>query len=597
MRSAAFPGGGGANVQPLAAQPMVVAVDLNEWVRFDQPGEYRVTVHSRRAGVRIQSSQRINAVSNELRVTLVPASPEWQQQTLQNALAGLNNPATRVTAAKTLRYLGTEAAAREMAHYTQDPDCRLGVIGSPFRSAAVQEMRKLLRDPGTSIDHQFLDTLTLLSIPDTPGNHTQDFTQISSHLQEELLQAISLKRGEALMASVRTAMESPHAAEPEVRQALTDVLLANFDSLSPMQQSELVRNPATVLERPLLVPLLRKMAERYQEFAQPQSPEAVTANQIAGEALLEWYSADPVNARPAILREILRPQPRFSVDVLGILPDQELAEAEQPLVAHFEAATDRFALRNLAALIARYAGASEESKLLGHLDRDLAAGLCDTQAPLLAWLLRVDPERARRRLEMPSGACRLSLAEVGKLQPGPLVEGLAIRALDGPDGFAIADATAYLTDYGSAGAEDALWSHFADWSKRWTGHESQLSVSAPDVRVGQSLMQALIMGSGWIVSDAKFLRMADLALLPGQRQQITQYMQIWRSRPWLLRSAGLGQYQIGWYRALSIDAAKKKLQQFPRGSEFRWIAQGLPTDSAVFKELAQFAALHGCKIW
>jgi hypothetical protein len=597
FRSVSYLGGVRTSLQPLGALPMVAPINLNEWVRFDQPGEYRVTVRSRRVNPRLQPSQRITAISNELRLTIVAATPEWQQETLQRAVAALNNPATRFAAGQTLRYLGTEAAVREMAHHAQDQECRLGLASSPFRAAGLQEMRKLLRDPDIAIDRQFLDTLALLSVPDTPGSHIQDFNLISDRLQQELISVISLKQGPAVMASVRTILESPRGVQPEVRQALTDVLIANFDSLSIIEQANLLRNPMTPIDRPLMVPLLRKMAERYQDFPQAQSGEAMTFNRLAGDALVEWYSFDAVGARPAIIREILRPNPRFGIDVLGILPEKELPEVEKPLVANFEAAADRLAAHNIATLIGRYAGAGSEATLLAHLDHDLAAGICDTEAPLLAWLLRVHPEQAQARLEKPAKGCRISLAEIGRLQSGKVLEALAIQALDSADGFAVADGAAYLQDYGSADAEDAIWAHFDAWSKQWTGNESRLNSSQQDVRAGQGLLQALIMGNAWLVSDTKLRRMLDLAVGQGQRQQVQQYIQIWRNRPWIVRGSGYDQFQIGWYHSLSIDAAKRKLAQFPKASEFRWIAQGLPTDPTTFKELAQSVADHGSKLW
>lgn len=593
FRSVNFPGGPYSSFQPLPAQPFVLSEDLNDWVRFDQPGEYRIAVRSYR--VRMQT-----LLSNELALTIVAATPEWQQETLQRALTGIDNPVTRFASAKALRDLGTEAAAREMAKRTQDQECRLGLIGSPFRSAGLEEMRKRMRDPSAPIDRQFLDTLAFLTIPEKPGQHFQEYIDSSARLQQELLTMIPLKKGPALTASVRAILENPRGVTPDVRQSLSDILLANFDDLPVMEQADLLRNPATAPERAILPAMLRKIAERYQEFPQPQSIDALNFNRVCGDALVEWYELDPVGARPAIVREILRPNPRFSLDVLGILPDRELPEIEPKLVEHFKAATDRVAARNLAALIARYAGTGAETELLARLDQETAGGVCDTQAPLLAWLIRVDPQQAAQRLQKsgaPGNTCRVSLAEIGKVQPGAALENLAVKALDSADGNAVADGASYLQDNGSAAAEATLWSHFDAWSARWKGHEPQLNVSMPDVRAGQGLFQALLMGNGWLMSDAKLQRLSDLSIQPALRQQAEQYRRIWQNKPWLIRAVGYDQYQIGWYHAASVVVAKRKLSQFPKGTELRWIMQGLPSDSADFKELAQFASQYGVRIW
>jgi hypothetical protein len=289
--------------------------------------------------------------------------------------------------------------------------------------------------------------------------------------------------------------------------------------------------------------------------------------------------------------------------VLGILPEQELPAVDQALAAHLESAesaNNRAAARNIAFLIGRYATAAAETELVARLDRDVSAGLCDTQGPLLAWLLRVDPEHARPRLEntgKPGNRCRLSLAEIGKLHQDSILESLATKALDGPDAAAVPDAAAYLADYGSASAEEALWSHFADWSKRWRDREAALSPFAPDAQVGQSLLQALVAGHSWLMSDTKLRRLADLAVGAPMRQQAEQYLRMWQQRPWMVAPIGYGQFQIGWYRAASMQAAKEKLQQFPKGTEFRWILQELPNEPAELHELAEFAMWQGLRLW
>jgi hypothetical protein len=81
------------------------------------------------------------------------------------------------------------------------------------------------------------------------------------------------------------------------------------------------------------------------------------------------------------------------------------------------------------------------------------------------------------------------------------------------------------------------------------------------------------------------------------RQQVEQYIRMWQQKPWMVTSAGYGQFQIGWYHAVSMKAAKEKLQQFPKGTELRWGLQGLPGEPADLHELAEFAMNHGVRLW
>src|SRR5579862_1793518 len=68
----------------LKSKPVELSLDLNQWVRFDQPGVYRVKVLSHRvccAGSNI-GSNRGALQSNVIELRIVPATPEWQDAML-----------------------------------------------------------------------------------------------------------------------------------------------------------------------------------------------------------------------------------------------------------------------------------------------------------------------------------------------------------------------------------------------------------------------------------------------------------------------------------------------------------------------------------
>ena len=76
--------GGLTNFKFLTTEPWTIKVNLNEWVRFTQPGDYRIVVFSGRLGVRDPSNtfgaSPITARSNEVALKIVPANPEWQKE-------------------------------------------------------------------------------------------------------------------------------------------------------------------------------------------------------------------------------------------------------------------------------------------------------------------------------------------------------------------------------------------------------------------------------------------------------------------------------------------------------------------------------------
>lgn len=67
---------GGGGLPPPPTTPLQVRLDLNEWVRFDEAGDYTVKVMSHR--VEGSSAGRIAVVSGAIELHIVPASPEWQ---------------------------------------------------------------------------------------------------------------------------------------------------------------------------------------------------------------------------------------------------------------------------------------------------------------------------------------------------------------------------------------------------------------------------------------------------------------------------------------------------------------------------------------
>jgi hypothetical protein len=99
-------------------------------------------------------------VSNPVLLTIVAPTPDWQHETLDDALAvlsqsyeisallGLPSPRGRREALRVLRFLGTAEAARELAHLIDDRDCGngdclLGLAGSPARKVALEELSKV----------------------------------------------------------------------------------------------------------------------------------------------------------------------------------------------------------------------------------------------------------------------------------------------------------------------------------------------------------------------------------------------------------------------------------------------------------------------
>jgi hypothetical protein len=616
--------------QTLSAKPMVIRRELNDSVRFTRPGEYRIRVKTGRVG-RIGGTlqQAFLLQADETTLNIVEATPEWQQQTLERAVTMLNDPGStgmaaqekRSDAMKTLRYLGTKAAGVELARRVNEPllttDCMLGIAGSPARQEVAAEMRTMMADPDFPVSSHFLSTMSVAALPAEPsGDIPAQREALETKYRVELASLLSSKRNEALAASALSIVEEAAMRSleltPEVKKKTSEALAASYDKLPLRDQASLFQYRWRALDPQTMLPLLRKVARRYTDFEDPRRMDAYESIGASAAALEHWYELDPAEARPAIIEEILRPRPRFNSSVLGLLPDKELPEVGPPLVERLRETEDPHVAGNIASLIHRYADSSVEPQLTAYLDERLDKLACEVQEPLLAYLLKQDPAAARPLLEKslaPRGDdrswCYKSMfTGLSKLQNSLLLEELAIPALEHPDAVVVAQAAGYLKDHGSAAAEEPLLNRFAAWSKQWKEREAELdSTTGPNLETlqassaGWQLMESVALGQGWLADQATLQRLAALSVGPRQRQAAELYLSASEARPVRIEATGSDTItlDIARYQRLSLDAAKEKLKQFPRGTRFVWNGNGDGADRA-FAELSKIATTAGMEI-
>jgi hypothetical protein len=89
--------GGLTGFQFLTSEPWTIKLNLNEWLRFTRPGEYRLVISSNRVATRDPSSafgtSPVTARSNEIVLKIVPADPAWQKRVFTEAVEKLDAPA------------------------------------------------------------------------------------------------------------------------------------------------------------------------------------------------------------------------------------------------------------------------------------------------------------------------------------------------------------------------------------------------------------------------------------------------------------------------------------------------------------------------
>ena len=633
-------GGGLTSFQFLRPAPWTIKLNLNEWVRFTQPGEYRLIISSSRVAVRDQSepsgTSLVTARSNEITLKIVAADPVWQKRIVKDAVANLDAPpplkanqmeqyaTSRRQAVETLRFLGTVDAVREMAKRLRGEDpsgldhiCMMGLISSPERSVARTALEEALADPDHPVDSNFLYALRMVhsdtNVPNANWRETQQ------RVVEELIAALPSKRGKALSISLSTAVNQAwnlNALPQQTTDKLVGQLVSLFDQLPLNEQSNLLSFSWAKIKSPEMLPILKRYAQSYRDFPQMRETNAHTSLQLSASALRGWYELDPAGARPAVITEITRPRPRFDARILGLLPDKTLPEVDFALAEHFVASEDLDGKSNLASLIARYATDAILPQIIKELDPKIGKWACAIQNPILAYVLRVSPVSAQPRIEKAIAArgaeftaCNLSLFQtISEIQDDPILEDIGIKSLDDPDPQVAMTAATMLGKFGSPAAESAIWQRYASWNQQWAGRESELNTTFADgisdkvyhLGLGLNLVQALATGQSWLADKSELQRLSQLTKVRRIQQQLDGYLKIWENQPLTISvddaSSAVGFHaQIAQYEFRSMDALKKKLTQFPSGTNFLLSispVESRANDQTVM-ELRTFLSRHG----
>jgi hypothetical protein len=630
-------GGGLTGFSFLSAEPWTIVLNLNEWVRFTRPGNYRLVVTSNRVGVKDSSSplgaSSITVRSNDVILRILPATKVWQRMTLSGALAILDQRSSpkpqdmeryttsRRQALETLRFLGTADAAKELAKRLRGEDsggldyvCMLGLISSPEREAVKSALEKELANP----DHPITDTFiyTLRSINTDPSD--QEWREVQRKAVEDLVAALPAKRGKALTVSLSTALNEAWNSG-DVSKQTTDRLIEQtvlmFDQLPAEAQNLLLTYRWDKIAGPKMLPILRRVAEVYHDYPEMREVNAYQSLQISASALQHWYELDPVGARPAIIREVTRPRPRFDARVLGVLPDKTLPEADVPLAENLTASTDFEGLANIASLIARYASDAILPQVTAKLDPSLGKWGCAIQDPLLAYVLRVDPQGARVRIEEAVAArgkdftaCNRGLFQgISEIHYDQVLEEIGIHSLDDPDPQVAETAATMLGKYGSPAAETALLQRFRDWSASWAGQESELDLTFADqagekiyqLGLGENLAQALATGKSWLSDEHTLERLLQFTRVKRVHDQLDQWLKIWQNQPFVIsvddNSPSSLCLRVAQYEFHSMDYLEEKLSQFAPGTKFSLATS--PTTSPgrdhALMELRNFFSSHG----
>lgn len=509
----------------LGDKPIVLNIDLNQWVRLERPGHYMVHALFEAMG---PQRQDVDIESNQIGIDIIAADPQWPAQELANDVAILNSTLSkiesqafeaRMSAARRIAYLDTPAAVREMARWLGTADIQTaqvlqdGLRSSQHGPEAIIAMKEVLRSPSEPVPPIFLRTLAALD-------------KTSKELQSVLAEVVDQKQGAAKAISIKTLLDnmSAESVPPKLRSEIA----ALFPELPTSQQSELLSYHWKKIEAPEMVPVLRQIYEAAPQSRYPEDP-------LFASAVERLYELDTSRTRALLLEEMTLPDPRLPYRTLAMLPDATLPELDDTLLDHLQHNGGRPAEE----LIARYSTksilgpvkdfyAKRDAEMRSRIttNPNIAAPACEP--PLVAYFLRVDPasgEKVLRQLladrSYTMGRCWLGIiGQTAFYYSGFVWERVAIDALQDPAVPVKIDAVKSLGQYGSPAAKSAIFDAFRYWHEWWENRGEQNDES---LRLEQAFVEATTRPKNWTPADSDLTTIRDLCLTEGCKSQVPQH--------------------------------------------------------------------------
>ena len=616
--------GGFSSLGVLSSRPTVMHLNVNEWVRFDQPGSYTVVVTSHRVTDTLDANRSIShpadliLKSNAIRIKIVPASRTWQKAKLAAIVADLSitHPtdsgtqfAVRAAAMADLRYLGTPEAAQVMAQHLREDEstgmyqCAFGLIGLPekVRPKGVAAMEKMILDPDFPVSGWFLMTLPVLQISSQqPEEQRAEREQFVEATWKAVLDALPAKRGSARAVSAQALLgfqPQPMEISQQMKNELGGILMASLSDLPPDKQTSELQFNWDLFGSASLLPTLQKLAEQPLKDPGSNLSTVSTTRELKAIALERWYQLDPDGARQEAIHQIGSAHPSLTAEALSFLEKQSLPQFESIWADAFMATEDYQQETVFASLLAHFGTGSAVSIVRQKAEAKTGEWACASQGAALGYLVEFDPSSARPLVERAvqargsgKSACNHSIfQDIAQYSHDPMLGKVAIQTLDDPDPEVILDALIYLTSYGVASDEEPISNRYTQWSQEWRGRAEELNSRKAgsmarnwqQIGLGENLASALLANQGWLASEK--LIQSTIANCVGDQmcQQLNQLAERARTMPHSISAYKQGRsenYEIAQYSAKSLELLDDKMDQFPKGSRFSMIKSNPQTE-------------------
>ncbi len=431
---------GGLRSHPaLGAEPIAFSYALNEWVRFDRPGRYRVYATSNRLRDSEEFSNAGPLTSNVVEIEILPRDPAWEAATIEQSVSTLRACDTEKSpfanlgvtmplplekdvayrsAARTLRFLGTQEAVEAVIGVWGvcagrfDLEFTLTLVGAADRQYVRRRLDAALLDPSMGVESTDLALMALLEgaeqpdwrIPGLldPAGPSPDMSDRLAKRRDEhaerlrsLAERLALALPDKKPAVARFSLRAVEAFAPEKARELAYLAreepptAASWDELSfPHQMQWLGQEMGPARSR-------GNAADSASNRRGPASPtgrgtgSGIARQLVWEQAMLRLGELEPSDTESRLVEEVLRPDSLLYAQsrLLDLLPET-LPQESGELADRLEENPVRAAY-----LVARLADDSVYDRVEAVYLRRQHEWPCDTNEMLLGYLLRFRPAR------------------------------------------------------------------------------------------------------------------------------------------------------------------------------------------------------------
>lgn len=603
--------GGLRGSESLSSKPVTFTANLNEQIRFDQPGTYTITATSHRVGTLHRDNSFpgepfLSILSNPIEIHIIPATREWQAGKLRSILAILGKPTQRspngrqdeerVDAIADLRFINSPTAIETLAANLRDDygydntgpmwSAALGLAGVPdsLRDVALHAMSRQLDNPDFPVSGLFFSVMADLEAG--PNDRFKELEASKSARLKTVWQlafsGLARKHGAARASTAETLLsEAQNANISGVNEQVAAVVASTFITLPIDRQIAQLRNNWDALRKQPMVPVLQALLDQ----TQPKNSNSFfSASDLHVIALQRWFDLDPDGATRALVAQLAAPSPAFTTGSIPMLPGEPQPQFEARWAQELLESEDAEQQSLLAALLVRFGTGTATVQVESKLNSLVGHWACQPQAIALAYVVKFHSDNAaslvhRAMASTHETACYQTLfSSVSRYAYGPALDEAAIAALHNPDPQAAADAAEYLRFYGTESAKQPLLQRYREWNEMWAGKPGKVDPSTesgyPLSTLGQKLGEALIANQGWLSDPALIAEVLRRCVGEQMCREVHQLASAAASpiqNVLLNPSVSFEKYDIGPYSSKSLDLFEAKLAQFPKETKFNLI--------------------------